>query len=129
MPQKYEQLIEWIVRTTGLTHPELHIHCGMAILLLTRLVTGRRLHTMFPLFIVALAEGLNETMDRLNFGSWRPADTLGDIANTLFWPTILSLSALAMVRARRRAPAPSQQSDTALEDERVREQALPARPG
>ena len=28
----------------------------------------------------------NEVMDRLHYGSWRWPDTLGDVANTLFWP-------------------------------------------
>jgi len=30
-------------------------------------------------------------MDRLYYGSWRWTDTLGDIANTLFWPLVICL--------------------------------------
>ena len=37
------------------------------------------------------AEAGNEIMDRIYFGSWRWSDTLGDVANTLFWPAFICL--------------------------------------
>lgn len=88
----YHEFIDWIGDGTGLPDTILHIHAGMIVLLLARVMTGRSLGSFVPLSIVALAESINEILDRLNFGSWRWADTLGDIANTMFWPTVIALA-------------------------------------
>jgi hypothetical protein len=85
----YHQFIDWIGDGTGLPDTILHIHAGMIVLLLARVVTARSLGSFVPISIVALAEGTNEILDRINFGSWRWADTLGDVANTVFWPTVI----------------------------------------
>lgn len=89
---RYHALIDWIGDGTGLPDTILHIHAGMAVLLLARVVTGRSLGTLIPLGIVALAEGFNEVMDRILFGSWRWPDTTSDVINTLFWPTVICLA-------------------------------------
>lgn len=68
---RYHQLIDWIGDGTGLPDTILHIHAGMALLLLARVVTQRSLGTLIPLSVVAIAEAFNEIMDRLHFGSWR----------------------------------------------------------
>ncbi len=91
IPALYHQFIDWIGDGTGMADSLLHVHAGMAILLLTRLVTKRSLATPWPLLVVCTAELANEALDRLHFGSWRWADTLGDVANTIFWPTVLCL--------------------------------------
>ncbi len=102
----WHAFITWIGDGTGLPDTILHIHAGMAVLLLARLVTGRSLGTLVPLGCVALAEGANEVLDRVEFGSWRWADTLSDVGNTLFWPTVICLAVrlrpLALRDARRR---------------------------
>ena len=89
LPALYHAFIDWIGDGTGLPDTLLHIHAGMAILLLARLVTRGSLATPVPLLVVAAAELFNEVMDRLYFGSWRWPDTIADVINTLFWPTIL----------------------------------------
>ena len=91
-PAYYHSFITWIGDGTGLPDTLLHIHAGMAILLIVRVVSGRSLGTSIPLSVVAAAEFFNEVMDRLLFGSWRPQDTLSDIGNTLFWPTVICLA-------------------------------------
>lgn len=85
-------IVNWIGDGTGLPDAMLHVHAGMAVLLLARLATRRSLGTLIPLGVVALAEGANEVLDRINFGSWRWTDTLSDIGNTLFWPAVICLS-------------------------------------
>lgn len=92
LPTLYHGFIEWIGDGTGLADSLLHIHAGMAILLLTRLVSGRSLGSFVPLSVVALAEFANEVLDRLHYGSWRWPDTLSDVANTLFWPIVICLA-------------------------------------
>lgn len=89
-PQHYNAWILWISETTGMPDPILHIHAGMAILLVARLLTGRSLGTFIPFAFVVLGEGANEVLDYLNQGL-DLADTAGDIANTLIWPFLLSL--------------------------------------
>jgi lipoprotein signal peptidase len=78
----YHGIIDWIGDGTGLPDTILHIHAGLAVLMLARLVSGRSLGTLVPLSVVAAAELGNEIMDRLFFGSWRWPDTLADFAHT-----------------------------------------------
>lgn len=91
IPALYAQFIQAIGDGTGMADSLLHVHAGMAVLLITRVVTGRRLSTPIPLAVVALAELANEVLDRMYWGSWRWDDTLLDILNTMFWPTMLFL--------------------------------------
>ena len=90
LPQIYHDWILWIGDGTGLPDAILNIHAGLAILLLVRVVTGRSLATFIPFAVVVVAELGNELMDYLVYGL-RWADTLTDIANTLFWPFVISL--------------------------------------
>jgi hypothetical protein len=85
----YQELITAIGDGTGASDSLLHVHAGLAILFLARLVTRRSLATPLPFLVVAAAEAGNEIMDRLTYGSWRVADTSLDIVNTLFWPFVL----------------------------------------
>ncbi|MCC2980675.1 MULTISPECIES: hypothetical protein [unclassified Sphingomonas] len=81
-----------------------HVHGGMLVLMLARLITRRSLATPVPLACVVVLQVLNECIDRYNHGSWRWPDTIGDTLNTLFWPTVLFVG----LRLRRqRDPAPS----------------------
>ncbi|WP_294189906.1 hypothetical protein [uncultured Sphingomonas sp.] len=92
VPGLWARFIGWIGDGTGLPDTILHIHAGMAVLLVARLVTGRSLGTLIPLSVVVAAEAGNEILDRLHYGSWRWADTLSDIGNTLFWPAVICLA-------------------------------------
>jgi hypothetical protein len=91
-PALYQRFILWLGDGTGLSDTVLHIHAGMAVLMLARIVTQRSLGSLVPLSVVVVAEFFNEVMDRLYYGSWRWTDTLGDIANTLFWPLVICLA-------------------------------------
>ena len=86
----YHSYIIWIGDGTGASDTVLHIHAGMAVLFIARLVTRKSMATPWPLFFVYLAEFGNEVMDYLAQGRIMP-DTLSDILNTVFWPTVLFL--------------------------------------
>ena len=101
---RYHALIDWIGDGTGLPDTILHIHAGMAVLLLARVVTRRSLGTLIPLCVVVVAEAGNEIMDRIYFGSWRWSDTLSDVANTLFWPAVICLAVRLRPLVQARAP-------------------------
>lgn len=89
IPALYAQAIRAIGDGTGLADSLLHVHAGMLILTLTRVISGKRLSTPLPLVTVALCEAANEILDRLYYRSWRWHDTSLDIINTLFWPVVL----------------------------------------
>ena len=91
-PALWAHIIQWIGDGTGLPDTILHIHAGMAVLLVARIVTRRSLGTFVPLSVVLAAEAANEVLDRLHWGSWRWPDTIGDVVNTLFWPTVICLA-------------------------------------
>jgi len=85
----YQDMIAAIGDGTGASDSLLHVHAGLAILFLARMITRRSLATPIPFLVVVVAEAANEIMDRLTYGSWRVADTSLDIVNTLFWPLVL----------------------------------------
>ena len=85
----YQSMITAIGDGTGASDSLLHVHAGLAVLFLARLVTRRSLATPIPFLVVVAAEAANEIMDRLSYGSWRMQDTGLDILNTLFWPFVL----------------------------------------
>ena len=93
----YQRIVLWIGDGTGASDALLHVHAGMAVLLLARVVTRRSLATPIPFAVVCLAELANEVLDRVSHGSWFWPDTGLDIVNTLFWPLVLMLG----LRARR----------------------------
>jgi hypothetical protein len=102
LPKLYHQWIDWVGDGTGLPDTILHIHAGMALLMIARLITRRSFGTFVPWTVVAAGEAFNEIMDRLNYGSWRWDDTLVDVANTMFWPTVICLGVrLRPIIARR----------------------------
>lgn len=90
LPAYYHSWIMWIGDGTGLPDSILHIHAGLGVLLIVRIVSRRSLATFIPLAAVVVAELGNEAMDYLNYGL-RVSDTLSDLANTLFWPSVISL--------------------------------------
>jgi len=94
----YGRLIQWVGDGTGAPDTVLHIHAGMAVLFLARVITRRSLATPVPLACVYLAEMANEILDRINHGQWMP-DTFSDVVNTVFWPTVLFIG-LRVRRAR-----------------------------
>jgi hypothetical protein len=102
----YHDIIVSIGDGTGASDSLLHVHAGLAVLFLARLVTRRSLATPVPFLIVVAAEIGNEIMDRLSYGGWRAQDTMFDFANTLFWPFVLMVG-LRWRRAHEVAPMAS----------------------
>lgn len=88
--QDYHEWVALISEATGLTDPILHIHAGLAVLLITRVLTGCSLGTFVPCLFVVVVEVANETLDYFNQGL-SVADTFSDVLNTLVWPFLLSL--------------------------------------
>jgi hypothetical protein len=88
----YATLKEAIANDTGLENTILHIHAGLLILMVVRLITRRSLGSFIPFAAVVVLELANELADRLNHGAWRWEDTTSDIVNTLFWPFVISLA-------------------------------------
>lgn len=95
--QAYADLIRSIGDGTGASDSLLHVHAGMAVLLIARIVTRRSLATPVPFLVVCVAELCNELLDRMSHGAWRWHDTAFDALNTLFWPFVLMVG----LRARR----------------------------
>jgi hypothetical protein len=102
IPALYQSLVVWIGDGTGLPDTILHIHAGMIVFSFARLVSRRALGTFVPFAFVAIAELGNEALDYLGHGM-RWGDTLSDIANTLFWPLVVTL----VVRLRPVSERPS----------------------
>lgn len=92
MLEFYAVLKDAIADDTGLGNTILHIHGGMLVFLIARLVSGRSIGTFVPFAAVLVLELINEGIDRVNHGSWRVDDTMVDLASTLFWPFVLSLA-------------------------------------
>ncbi|MFA7604110.1 MAG: hypothetical protein WCY29_13965 [Novosphingobium sp.] len=101
IPQYYHSIILRIGEVTGLPDSVLHIHAGLAILLVARVVSGRALGTFVPFAFVVAAEAGNEILDYLAAGGWS-ADVYADIWYTLFWPFLISLAVRMRPMSRRR---------------------------
>ena len=81
----YHALTAAVVGLTG-SDKLAHVHAGLAIYLGMQAVARDRGAATQALGIVFLLAVANEIMDRLFCGSSRWADTLGDVAATMFWP-------------------------------------------
>lgn len=92
VPAAYHAWILWTASATSLPDAILHIHAGLAILLIVRIVTRRSFASLIPLAAVVFAEIGNEVLDYLHHGLYLH-DTLADIGNTLFWPLLISMGA------------------------------------
>lgn len=90
LARRYHAVILWLGEVTGQSDIVLHIHAGMAVFVLARLLTGRSFGTFVPFGFVLLAEVGNEVLDRLATGTWSN-DTGMDLVNTLFWPLAISV--------------------------------------
>jgi len=60
------------------------------------IVAAGDLAAAWPLAVAVAAELANEVLDRLRTGSWRWRDTIGDVVNSVVWPTVL----FALARAQ-----------------------------
>jgi hypothetical protein len=118
----YHALKTGIETMTGQSQTLLHVNGGLAIYLLFQLALGTRRGSWIALALLAQIELLNEILDRFHHGSWRFADTMGDMAATMTWPLLLVLAstyrrrrwaALQAKQAQQGANAPSSPVDRA----------------
>ncbi|PZT88492.1 MAG: hypothetical protein DI637_07810 [Citromicrobium sp.] len=113
---RYAQLVSWFSSNGTVPDTVLHIHGGMAIMLIVRVISGRSLATPWPVLGAIVAALLKEFADYLAYDTIKP-DTFSDIAHTVFWPIVLFLG-LRLRRARQSAvtqengdPAPENRAD------------------
>lgn len=89
----YSGIKAWLTASTGATEDLLHVHTGLLIFVLAALLLRRKMRSPIPLALVAFFAVLNEVFDWLAGDSHRALEPYVDIANTLFWPTVLFLVA------------------------------------
>jgi hypothetical protein len=89
----WEALKDWLSSEFHVSHAVLHIHLGLAIYLLTSLLLRRPLGSVLPWLVVLVLELVNEASDFIRYyvsaWPWTASNTIEDIVNTLFWPTVL----------------------------------------
>ena len=85
----YRPLSSALGDSTGASDSLLHVHAGMVILFLARVVTRRSLATWTPFLCVLAAAIAKEIVDRIAHGAWRVHDSGFDVLNTIFWPFVL----------------------------------------
>jgi hypothetical protein len=90
-----------IISLTGLSRDALHIYGGLAIFILVA-AFGKKLRiylAWLTALTVALAVEASDAHDDLAwFGHWRWQESLHDVINTLFWPSVLM--GLWIIRSR-----------------------------
>ncbi|SDA32140.1 hypothetical protein [Sphingomonas sp. NFR15] len=101
----FEALKNFVAPRGEIGRSILHIHLGIAMYIVLRLATRRRLGPLWALAGVALLEALNETMDLAAtwpvLQNWQIRDTQQDVFNTMLWPCLLCGLALWDGRRRR----------------------------
>ena len=82
-----------IISATGLSRDALHIYVGLTLLIAASCITRKSLGSLSNWLVVLAGASLIELFDlmddKTSFGYWRWGASLHDIANTLFWPTVL----------------------------------------
>ena len=77
----------------GLSDDLLHVHVGLALFVLTALLTRRRMRSWVPLGVVGVFAVGNEIIDFFGPDPWNDGLSALDLANTLVWPLVLFLLA------------------------------------
>jgi hypothetical protein len=89
----WEAAKNWVSAEFHVSHAVLHIHLGLAIYLLTCLLLRRPLGSVLPWLVVVALELANEASDFARYyvsaWPWTATNSIEDIVNTLFWPTVL----------------------------------------
>ena len=86
-----------ILAATSLSRDALHIHVGLAVMLLTALLFRRTLRSPLPwlaaLVACLLVEAVDLHDDLASLGRLRWKASAHDLVNTMLWPTVLLLAA------------------------------------
>ena len=90
---KYEAVKIAIATWVGIDDWLIHSQFGMIIFIFSAIALRKPLGSLLPVTLVIVSEGLNEYLDKLNYGSWRWPDTSRDLIFTIGWPMILYLCA------------------------------------
>jgi hypothetical protein len=85
---RYNDAADALVVLTQMPRAVLHVHVGMLIYLSCQLTLGTRRGSLAALAITLLLALFHELMNRIFHGSWRWADTTGDLGLSLFWPAM-----------------------------------------
>ena len=121
------QFKEWLSVAAGLHMDALHIYAGLLCQLAAAFLLRRRLSSLWPLLIVAIAIAVNEYVD-LHAEIWpdrdqQYAESIKDGWNTLLLPAVIMLLARYAPRlfeSRRSAPDPG---ETGAERDEARDEA------
>ena len=85
------------VEALGVSRDALHVYVGLSVFILTALILRQPLRAWWPwLAAVAVAvtgEGIDAFDDIRAMGRWRWIESVHDVVNTIFWPTIVMLVA------------------------------------
>ncbi len=105
----YNSLKTEVSELLGFSKDALHVHIGLAIFFGVALVFRRSLASWAPWLTLLAFELANELMDTFHlhegaFG-FQMGDSLKDILNTMFWPTILLIAVRWQGRAQRSSPS------------------------
>ena len=100
----YNALKTQLSELLSITKDALHIHIGLAIFLGAALIFRRSLASWLPWLALLAFEFANELMDIFHFHGgaigFEVGDSLKDILNTMFWPTVVLLAARWQKRRR-----------------------------
>lgn len=105
-----------IVEALGLSKDALHVHFGLAIMLLAALALRRPVGSLLPWLAVLAAAVGGELWDAVDdirmLGEWRTRASIRDLFNTLLWPTVLlGLAKARLISRVRRSEPPRRDSD------------------
>lgn len=111
----YNALKTQLSELLGITRDALHIHIGLAIFLAVALVFRRSLASWIPWLALLAFELANELMDifHMHEGAigFELGDSLKDILNTMFWPSVVLIVARWQKRRRSADVASAGRSD------------------
>lgn len=80
-----------IVELTELSKDTLHVYVGLGVFFAVAAVSPKRLRSIIPLLAVLAVAIAGELIDMRDQGQWRLLESLHDMLNTLFWPTVIWL--------------------------------------
>lgn len=101
----YNALKTQLAELLGVTKDALHIHIGLAIFLGVALVFRRSLASWIPWLALLAFELVNELMDIFHIHEgvigFEVGDSMKDVLNTMFWPTVVLIAARWQRRRQR----------------------------
>lgn len=99
----------WLSPHVGLTNDAIHLHVGFLILFGSAFLLRRPPYSIWCWLIIFMAECVNESIDYIYRTPGEDSVNAGlhDLANTMFWPTMILLFGRLFVRWTNRVKAKS----------------------